>query len=230
MAHFYTVFLYINYNLSTSCADDSFLIKISEYKMTSSLQNDLFKLQKWQDTWLMKFDPDRCYWMTLATRHPHVTCIPSVWKNVIWTNAWPSWHPPNLTIIELTNMCVETDSYIGWCHCHKNSRSCSRPHSQESAIFFAFIVFTLQPLCWIYMHCNEHAADGGCGGGLDFAYRLAEATRRPLLMTTGTRVWTLNPSTLNWTTQTKIAISKAQETLTGIRRNINKCTTLLSFT
>ena len=31
-------------------------------------------------------------------------------------------------------------------------------------------------------------------GGLDFAYRLAGAARRPLLMTTGTRVWTLNPS------------------------------------
>ena len=42
--------------------------------------------------------------------------------------------------------------------------------------------------------CNEHAADGGCGGGLDFAYRVAGASRRPLLMTTGTRVWTLNPS------------------------------------
>ena len=36
--------------------------------------------------------------------------------------------------------------------------------------------------------------DGGCGGGLDFAYRRAAAARRPLLKTTGTRVWTLNPS------------------------------------
>ena len=31
-------------------------------------------------------------------------------------------------------------------------------------------------------------------GGLDFAYRLAAAVRMALLMTTGTRVWTLNPS------------------------------------
>ena len=60
-------------------------------------------------------------------------------------------------------------------------------------VFLAFILFTLQPLCWIY----EHAADGGCGGGLDFAYRLEGADRRPLLMTTGTRMWTLNPSVNN---------------------------------
>ena len=30
-------------------------------------------------------------------------------------------------------------------------------------------------------------------GGLDFAYHLAGAARRPLIMTTSTRVWTLNP-------------------------------------
>ena len=42
--------------------------------------------------------------------------------------------------------------------------------------------------------CNEHAAEGGCGGGFDFAYRLAGAARRLLLTTTGTRGWTLNPS------------------------------------
>ena len=37
---------------------------------SSLLQNDLLKLQKWQDTWLMKFNPDKCYTMTLATRTP----------------------------------------------------------------------------------------------------------------------------------------------------------------
>ena len=34
-------------------------------------------------------------------------------------------------------------------------------------------------------------------GRLDFVYRLAGAGRRPLIMTTGTRVWTLNPSIIN---------------------------------
>ena len=37
---------------------------------SSLLQNDLLKLQKWQDTWLMKFNPNKCYTMTLATRTP----------------------------------------------------------------------------------------------------------------------------------------------------------------
>ena len=37
---------------------------------SSLLQNDLLKLQKWQDTWLMKFNPGKCYTMTLATRNP----------------------------------------------------------------------------------------------------------------------------------------------------------------
>ena len=35
---------------------------------SSLLQNDLIKLQKWQDKWLMKFNPGKCYTMTLATR------------------------------------------------------------------------------------------------------------------------------------------------------------------
>ena len=53
-------------------------------------------------------------------------------------------------------------------------------------VFLAmFILFTLQPLCWIYM--NVHAMNwcncGGCGGGLDFAP--THAALRPLLMTTG---------------------------------------------
>ena len=34
------------------------------------LQNDLLKLQEWQDTWLMKFNPGKCYSMILATRTP----------------------------------------------------------------------------------------------------------------------------------------------------------------
>ena len=34
------------------------------------LQNDLIKLQKWQDKWLMKVTPGKCYTMTLATRTP----------------------------------------------------------------------------------------------------------------------------------------------------------------
>ena len=37
---------------------------------SSLLQNDLHKLQKWQDTWLMKFNPDKCYTMSPATRTP----------------------------------------------------------------------------------------------------------------------------------------------------------------
>ena len=65
-------------------------------------------------------------------------------------------------------------------------------------VFLAFIVYTLWPLCWIYEYaCNEHAGDSGCGGGLDFAYHLTGASRRPLLMTTSTQVWTLNPGLIN---------------------------------
>ena len=49
-----------------------FYIHLSEHKMTlrSLLKNDLLKLQKWQDKWLMKFNPGKCYTMTLATRTP----------------------------------------------------------------------------------------------------------------------------------------------------------------
>ena len=66
--------LYINDlpdNLSTSVrlfADDCLLYTpIRTQNGSSLLQNDLLKLQKWQDTWLMKFNPDKCYTMTLAT-------------------------------------------------------------------------------------------------------------------------------------------------------------------
>ena len=44
---------------------------------------------------------------------------------------------------------------------------------------------------WI---CMQWTCSGSCEGGLDFVYRLATATRMPLLMTTGTRVLTFNHS------------------------------------
>ena len=37
---------------------------------TSLLQNDLLKLMEWQNTWLMKFNPTKCFTMTLASRKP----------------------------------------------------------------------------------------------------------------------------------------------------------------
>ena len=73
--------LYINDlldNLSTSVrlfADYCILYTpIRTQNDSSLLQNDLLKLQKWQD-WLMKFNPGKCYTMTLATRHLRLTCI-----------------------------------------------------------------------------------------------------------------------------------------------------------
>ena len=69
--------LYINDlpdNISTSVrlfADDYILYtSIRTQNDYSLLQNDLIKLQKWQDKWLMKFNPGKCYTMTLATRTP----------------------------------------------------------------------------------------------------------------------------------------------------------------
>ena len=62
------------HNLFTSVrlfADDCILYTpIRTQNDSSLLQNDLLKLQKWQDTWLRKFNPDKCYTMTLATRTP----------------------------------------------------------------------------------------------------------------------------------------------------------------
>ena len=79
--------LYINDlpdNLSTSVrlfADACILYTLIRTQNDYSLlQNDLLKLQKWQDKWLMKFNPGKCYTMTLATRTPTLTCIPSVDK------------------------------------------------------------------------------------------------------------------------------------------------------
>ena len=71
--------LYINDlpdNLSTSVrlfADDCILYTpIKTQNDSSLLQNDLglLKLQKWQYTWLMRFNLGKCYTMTLATRPP----------------------------------------------------------------------------------------------------------------------------------------------------------------
>ncbi len=67
--------IYINnppYNLSSSIrlfADYCILytpVRTQHY--SSLLQNDILKLQKWQDTCLMKCNPGKCYTMALATR------------------------------------------------------------------------------------------------------------------------------------------------------------------
>ena len=69
--------LYINDlpdNLSSTVrlfADDCVLYSpIKTDQDTSVLQNDLLKLEKWQHTWLMKFNPTKCYTMTIASRKP----------------------------------------------------------------------------------------------------------------------------------------------------------------
>ena len=69
--------LYINYlpdNISTSVrlfADYCILYTpIRTQNDSSLLQDDLLKLQKWQDEWLMKFNPGKGYTMPLATRTP----------------------------------------------------------------------------------------------------------------------------------------------------------------
>ena len=61
----------------------------------------------------------------------------------------------------------------------------------------AFIIFTLMLNIWICMQWTDTPWRWVVWGGLDFAYLLARAARNPLLMTTGTRVWTLNPSYTN---------------------------------
>ena len=83
---------------------------------------------------------------------------------------------PNLTIIELV-------MWLAACPCVCGNRLLERlmspsPNSQvmfasavswigDFFVFWAVIVFfKLRPLCWIYEYaCNEHAADGGGGGG-----------------------------------------------------------------
>ena len=61
---------------------------------------------------------------------------------------------------------------------HQNRRLCSRPHSHESVIFFrifgihsfyataTLLNMSLSPAMNIWV---TDAADGGCGGGMDFA-------------------------------------------------------------
>ena len=44
-----------------------FLLYINDISL---LQNDLIKLEEWQNTWLMKFNPTKCFIMTLASRKP----------------------------------------------------------------------------------------------------------------------------------------------------------------
>ena len=125
--------LYINDlpdNLSTSVrlfADDCILYTpIRTQNDSSLLQNDLHELQKWQDTLLMKFNPDKCYTMTLATGTP----------------------------------------------------------TSNKYTFCGQILTSVDSHCYLGIHLSN---------------------------------------TLNWTTQTKVASTKAQQTLGVIRRNLNKC-------
>ena len=111
-------------------ADDCILYTpIGTENDPSLLQNDLIKLQKLQDKWLMKFNPGKCYTMTLATRTP----------------------TPNI----------------------------------------------------LYTFCGQTltSVDSNCYRGIHLS------------------------NTLNWTAQTKVASTKAQQTLGVIRRNLNKCST-----
>ena len=69
--------LYINdlpNNLTSNVrlfADDCLLyLPVKSDNDTSLLQNDLLKLEEWQNTWLMKFNPTKCFTMTLASRKP----------------------------------------------------------------------------------------------------------------------------------------------------------------
>ena len=69
--------LYINdlpNNLtSNGClfADDCLLyLPVKTDNDTSLLQNDLLKLEDWQNSWLMKFNPTKCFTMTVVSRKP----------------------------------------------------------------------------------------------------------------------------------------------------------------
>ena len=128
--------LYINNlpdNLSTSVrrfADDCILYTpIRTQNESSLIQNDLIKLQKWQDKWLMKYKPGKWYTMTLATRTP----------------------TPNMYT------------------------------------FCAHTLTSVDSHCYLGIHLSN---------------------------------------TLNWTAQTKVASTKAQQTLGVIKRNLNKCSRL----
>ena len=52
-------------------ADDCLLYTATEANVPSpSLQSDLHLLEKWQDVWLMSFNPSKCVTMTIGTRNP----------------------------------------------------------------------------------------------------------------------------------------------------------------
>ena len=54
-------------------ADDTILYKaINDIKDTQSLQNDLYKLEKWENEWQMKFNVDKCHLLIVTTKQdPH---------------------------------------------------------------------------------------------------------------------------------------------------------------
>ena len=52
-------------------ADDCLLYTATEANKTSpSLQKDLKQLERWQDDWLMSFNPSKCVTMTIGSRNP----------------------------------------------------------------------------------------------------------------------------------------------------------------
>ena len=67
-------------------ADDCLLyLPVKSDSDTSLLQNYLLTLEEWQNTWLMKFNPTKCFTMTLASRNPtpnHYTFCGQQFKSV----------------------------------------------------------------------------------------------------------------------------------------------------
>ena len=62
-------------------ADDCLLYQpVKSDNDISLLQNDLIKLEEWQNTWLMKFNPTKCFTMTLASRKP----TPNIYTFDLW--------------------------------------------------------------------------------------------------------------------------------------------------
>ena len=53
------------------CRNDCLLyLPVKSDNDTSLFQNDLIKLEEWQNTWLMKLNPTKCFTMTLTLRKP----------------------------------------------------------------------------------------------------------------------------------------------------------------